>query len=66
MTAAPAEGSESTEESGRRDRTWSAGRAALVCLAFVFWGWGELRPDVPRWVADATGGHRLASGSGKV
>jgi hypothetical protein len=45
---------------------WQAEGAALACLAFVFWGWDELRPEALRWVADATGGHRIASGSGKV
>ncbi|MFD6142817.1 hypothetical protein [Promicromonospora sp. NPDC060271] len=45
---------------------WRAGGAALTCLAFVFWGWDELRPEALRWVAEATGGHRIASGSGKI
>ena len=45
---------------------WSAEGAALACLVFNFWGWDELRPEVIRVVAEATGGHRMASGSGKI
>ncbi|MEV0891034.1 hypothetical protein [Promicromonospora sp. NPDC050262] len=45
---------------------WSADDAALACLGFTFWSWGELRPEVTDWIAEATGGHRIVHGSGKV
>lgn len=45
---------------------WSADDAALACLGFTFWSWDELRPEVCDWIAEATGGHRIAHGSGKV
>lgn len=45
---------------------WSVEGAALACLGFNFWGWGELRPEMIRVIAEATGGHRTANGSGKV
>jgi hypothetical protein len=45
---------------------WQAEGAALTCLGLYFWGWDELRPEVIRWIAEATGGHRIAHGTGKV
>ena len=45
---------------------WQADGAALAYLGFVFWGWDELRADVPRWIAEATSGHRVANGRGKI
>lgn len=45
---------------------WHAEGAALACLGFNFWGWDELRPEVIRWIAEATGGHRMVHGQGKV
>jgi hypothetical protein len=45
---------------------WPAEGAALACLGFNFWGWDELRPAVLGWIAEATGGHRIANGRGKV
>jgi hypothetical protein len=45
---------------------WRAEGAALACLGVVFWGWDELRPEALRWVAEATGGHRIVHGPGKV
>lgn len=45
---------------------WQAEGAALASLVFVFWEWDELRPEVLRWIADATGGHRIVDGPGKV
>lgn len=45
---------------------WQIDGAALAHLGFVFWGWEELTADVPRWIAEVTGGHRVATGSGKV
>ena len=45
---------------------WQAEGVALACLSLVFWGWDELRPEALRWVAEATGGHRIANGHGKV
>jgi hypothetical protein len=43
---------------------WYADGAALACLGFVFWSWDELRAEVPRRIADVTGGHRVANGGG--
>ncbi|MFI6428042.1 hypothetical protein [Promicromonospora sp. NPDC050880] len=45
---------------------WGADGAALACLAFVFWEWDELRPETLGWIAEATGGHRIVTGPGKV
>ncbi|MGW2091110.1 hypothetical protein [Promicromonospora sukumoe] len=45
---------------------WSADDAALACLGFTFWSWDELRPEAIGWIAEATGGHRIVRGSGKV
>lgn len=45
---------------------WSANDAALACLGFTFWSWDELGPQVIDWIAEATGGHRVVHGSGKV
>lgn len=45
---------------------WGAEGAALACLAFVFWDWGELRPETLHRIAEATGGHRIVTGPGKV
>ncbi|MFI2364192.1 hypothetical protein [Promicromonospora sp. NPDC019610] len=45
---------------------WSAEGAALACLGFTFWEWDELRPEVADWISEATGGHRIVGGSGKV
>lgn len=45
---------------------WSAEGAALACLGFNFWSWDELRPEVFGWIAEATGGHRIVHGQGKV
>ena len=45
---------------------WSADDAALACLGFTFWAWDELRPEAIGWIIEATGGHRIVRGSGKV